>query len=530
MIVEDQSEVIAFLSRPEAYGLDPQPVERHETHASVIFLAGSSAFKLKRAVRYPYLDYSTRLLRHRFCCAEVETNRRIAPDVYRGVRAIIRQRDGRLALGTLDALAGAADDADAIDWVIEMARFDQDALFDHLAAAGRLDRFAMESLADGVAQFHAEARRCPDSGGAAGITRVLDSNRSCFAAVDPAVLDESRSRLLVDREQATLQQVAALLERRREEGFVRHCHGDLHLRNIVVRDGRAVLFDAIEFDPAFAEIDVLYDLAFLVMDLQARGLPRLASILLNRYLDNTGDAGGLEALPLFLSLRAAIRSHVDAAAAMAMSVPEDAAASAEAARRYRDLALSFLEPAQPSLVAIGGLSGSGKSRLARDLAPHLGPAPGARVVRTDTTRKRLAGVALGTRLGPRDYGDAMTRRTYQAVYDEAAVALASGRSVIADAVFARPAERVAIADIAKTAGVPFVGLWLQAQPRLLESRVTGRRNNASDATAEVVRLQLSYDLGDIPWQRLDSSGSEEETLSTALAVLANGETAGGGPA
>jgi uncharacterized protein len=510
LIVEDQSAVIAFLSRPDAYGPEVREVERLETHASIIFLAGSSAYKLKRAVRFPYLDYSTADQRRRFCEVEVEVNRRTAPELYRGVIPIVRTSGGGFALGA---------DGPPVDWVVEMQRFEEDALFSRLAQAGRLDRFAMQDLADAVARFHQDAERRSSAGGAAGLGRVLDSNRLCFAESDPRILDCERTEHLVSRAGRAFEKIMPLLDRRRDEGWVRHCHGDLHLRNIVVRDGHVVLFDAIEFDPAFADIDVLYDLAFLVMDLEFRGLRGLASILLNRYLDNTGDAGGLAALPLFLSTRAAIRAHVDAFSATSQSDPGAAAELADAARRYLNLALAFLTPETPRLVAIGGLSGSGKSKLARELAPLLGPAPGARVARTDSTRKRLAGVALGTRLGPRDYSDAMSRRTYQAVYDEARSALVAGRSVIADAVFARPEEREAIARAAAEAGAPFQGMWLDASPRVLERRVTGRRNNISDATAEVVRLQLAYDLGAIDWRRLDASGEGDDTLRAACALL-----------
>lgn len=510
MIVEDQSEVVAFLSRPETWGLVDGPVQRNETHASIIFLAGDRAVKLKRAVRFPYLDYSTPQRRRRFCEAELEINRRTAPQVYRSVLPVVRTGSGGLALGG---------EGEPVDWVIDMARFDEDALFDRLAAAGRLDRFAMESLADAVSWFHGQAESRPGAGGAAGIREVLDSNRACFAETAGDILDPADTERLIGASDAALEAVAPLLDARRDAGFVRHCHGDLHLRNIVVLDGRAVLFDAIEFDPGFAEIDVLYDLAFLVMDLQYRGLERLASIVLNRYLDVTGDAGGLPAMPLFLSMRAAIRSHIDAVAAANQSCADTGRALAERARQYLRLALSFLQPVPPRLVAIGGLSGSGKSRLARELAPLLGGIPGARVVRTDSTRKRLAGVSLATRLAPQDYSAEMGRRTYQAVYDEAATALAAGRAVIADAVFADPEERQAIAHIAADAGVQFDGIWLRAAPHLLEQRVSGRRNNVSDATPEVVRLQLAFELGHIDWHLLDSSGEGEETLQAAVALL-----------
>lgn len=526
MVVEDQSEVIAFLSHPDTWGLGlgglgpgelglvreggEEAVARNETHASIIFLAGARAVKLKRAVRFPYLDYSTPERRRQCCQAEVEINRRTAPQVYRGVLPVVRTSSGQLALGG---------EGEPVDWVIDMLRFDEAALFDRLAEAGKLDRFAMESLADEVARFHARAERCPGFGGSEGLRRVLDSNRDSFADVAGGLLDASDIDRFTTASDAALARLAPVLDARRSEGFVRHCHGDLHLRNIVVIDGRAVLFDAIEFDPAFANIDVLYDLAFLVMDLQYRQLDLLASIALNRYLDSTGDAAGLPALPLFLATRAAIRSHIDAVAARSQSNGETAQELTTRARRYLALALAFLQPAEPHLVAIGGLSGSGKSKLGRELAPLLGVMPGARVVRTDSTRKRLAGVSLATRLGSHDYSADMTERTYQAVYDEALAALAAGRSVIADAVFARPEERAAIEEVAKQAGVPFCGLWLQASPQVLEQRVTGRRNNVSDATPEVVRLQLSFDLGDIGWHRLDTSGDAEQTLKAAFALL-----------
>ena len=510
MIVQDQSPVIAFLSRAETWGPGIRAVERRETHASVIFLAGDKAYKLKRAVRFPYLDYGTADLRRRFCEAELAINQRTAADLYGRVLPVIRRPDGGLAVDG---------EGEPVDWLIEMQRFAEDAVFDRLADAGRLDRFAVESLADSIARFHAEAERRPTSGGAAAMAQILDSNDRSFAESDPSVLARDRVAAVGASSRQALAALAPLLDRRRGEGFVRHCHGDLHLRNIIARDGRAVLFDAIEFDPALAEIDVLYDLAFVVMDLQFRDLGRLGSILLNRYLDVTGDSGGLAALPLFLSIRAAIRSHIDAAAATTHSSPEQGRTLAAAASRYLDLSLRFLQPQAPRLIAVGGLSGSGKSRLARELAPYFPPPPGARVVRTDTTRKRLAGVDPETRLAPRDYSEAASRRTYEAIYAETRAALAAGQTVIADAVFARPEERQAIASLAAEAGVPFQGLWLDAAPLLLEQRVSSRVHNVSDATPEVVRLQLAFDLGPIDWPRLDSSGAGSNTLGAAAVIL-----------
>ncbi len=523
MIVEDQTEIIAFLSRPEAYTQMPSEptagaavaadaidrVERIDTHISHVFLAGRHAYKLKRAVRLPYLDFSSEGLRRRWCEREVEINRRTAPMLYQGCVPVVRGESGRLSIGG---------EGQAVDWLVVMTRFATDAVFDRLAAAGRLDRFAIEVLADVVARFHASAEPRPGRGGAAALARVIAGNRESFAACATGCVDADALARLEAKTASMLESVAPLLDRRSGEGFVRRCHGDLHLRNVVAWNGVPVLFDGIEFSDELAEIDVLYDLAFLVMDVDERCGRHLACLLLNRYLDGTGDTAGLAAMPLFLSVRAAIRSHVEAAAAAGAG-----GKAAAAAARYFAQADSYLAPCRPRLIALGGLSGSGKSRLARDLAPFVGLAPGARIVRTDTTRKRLAGVGFETRLAPALYGEGMTRKTYDAVYAEARAALAAGYAVIADAVFGKPEERAAIAGVAAEAGVPFQGLWLQAPPPVLEERVTRRRMNASDATAEVVRLQLSYDLGPIDWPRLDTQAAADAVLAHARARLDLGD-------
>jgi len=510
---ESQNEVIRLLSDPKLLGADA--VERIETHVSQVFLAGGRALKLKRAVVFPYLDFSTPEKRRAACEAEVRINRRTAPTLYNGVVAVTRRPDGGLALGG---------DGPAVDWLVEMRRFDQDTLFDRLARKGALRRAMMEDLADAIAAFHAAAEVRADFGGRDGVARVLASNAECFAQSGAGVFEAGDIATLTRQSEAALAQVGAVLERRRAAGRVRLCHGDLHLRNICLIDGRPTLFDGIEFSEAFAAIDVLYDLAFLLMDLDHRGHRRLASIVCNRYLDVTGDgggeAGGLQVMALFLSMRAAVRAHVDAAQAASLSDAAKARARGDEARDYLARALDYLRPVPPRLIAVGGLSGSGKSRLARELAPHLGAAPGARVVRSDAIRKRLAGTALNARLGGDGYSAEMTARTYRAMRDEAVAALAAGHSAIADAVFAKPDERRAIAEVAARAGVPFTGLWLEAPPEVMAKRLAERRRNVSDADAGVLEMQLAYDLGAIDWRRIDSAGPSEDTLKTALAALA----------
>ena len=510
MITQDQTGIIEFLSSPEAFGDDTTEVGRASTHISEIFIGKDRVYKLKRAVKYPYLDFSTPEIRMMFCEAEVNVNRRTAPDLYLGVKAITSDLGGCHIGG----------DGEIVDWVVEMARFDESSLFDHMGEAGKLDRHLMEHLADKIASFHAHADARQDGGGLTGIALTVEGNAKAFVENGLGLVEAEKVALLTDLQHTELKTVGDLLRYRRRSGYVRHCHGDMHLGNIFAdQNGEPVLFDAIEFNESFATIDMLYDLSFLLMDLDRRGLSTLATVTLNRYLDITGDAPGLLALPLFMSLRAAIRSHV--ACAVANSLDDEAvkAAKTQEAREYLDMAIDYMHVHEPRLVAVGGLSGSGKSRLGRDLALHVGASPGARVVRSDVLRKRIAGAHPLDRLGPEGYTPEMSEKTYQAVYDEVHTVLATGHSVIADCVFSKPEERAAIEAVAKEFEVPFDGFWLEADPEIMAARVTKRTGNASDADAEVVKMQLSYDLGDINWNRIDSSGSREDTDGHALKIL-----------
>lgn len=510
MICEDQSEQVEFLSDPAVFADGTRDVVRATTHASELFIGQDRVFKLKRAARYPFLDYSDKDKRLKNCEAEVALNRRTAPDLYLGVKPITRGDDGKLHLGEL---------GEVVDWVIEMKRFDEDTLFDKLAARGKLDRNLMERLADKIATFHAAAEARQDGGGRTGIALIIESNHKAFLENAPGFLDMERVSELTDHCLALVANLAELLESRRMHGCVRSCHGDMHLRNIFLEDGEPVLFDCIEFNEQFSTIDVLYDLAFLLMDLDYRGLKTLATVTMNRYMDITGSSWGLATLPLFLSVRAGIRSFVACAAAKSVDDEAFKQDQAEQARIYLDMALNYLDAPEPCLIAVGGLSGSGKSRMARDLAQHIGAAPGARVVRSDVLRKRIAGKHPLDKLGPEFYTPDMSEQTYQAVFDEARQVLATGHSVIADCVFSKPHEREAIKAVAVDMGVPFDGFWLSASPDIMEARVTKREKNASDADARVVRMQLDYDLGHIDWHQIDSSGTRRETDEQALKIL-----------
>ncbi len=508
---DNQRAIIAFLSRPASYGPGIERVDRLETHVSLVFLAGNYAYKLKRAVKLPYLDFSTAEQRGAACAAELRLNRRTAPSLYLNLRRIGRDERGRIAF---------VEDAPALDWVVVMRRFDQAALFDALARDGRLDAGLMDLLADHIAQFHATAEQRPDHGGAAALAAIAAANRQMMAAAPHGVFAASRADDLLDRWRQSVARLGPLLDARRRAGKVRRCHGDLHLRNICLFDGKPTLFDCLEFSEELASIDILYDLAFLLMDLVHRGLEDFANRVLNRYLDRTGEDDGLAAMPLFLSLRAGIRAHVTATALTDVSEDAARAAMTEEARAYFELAQDFLAARPARLVAIGGPSGSGKSTLAAALAPELGPRPGARVLRSDVVRKLMLGAAPEERLPPAAYTGAIGRRVYDALRAKAAAALAAGCSVIIDAVALRPEDRHGFAEVARAAGVPFTGLWLEAAAKTMTERITQRRHDASDATTEVLAQQLRQGPGPIDWVRIDAGGDPQTCAAAARRVLA----------
>jgi hypothetical protein len=488
-------------------------VEVIETHASLVFIAGERVFKLKRAVAYPYLDFSTADLRRRACEAELVLNRRTAPALYEEVRGLFRGAGGAV---------GFSPNGEALDWVVVMRRFDQGLLFDALAETGGLDRHTMDRLADHIAQFHASAERHFDHGGAAEMADLAEVQYHCLAAPSRAGFSPDRVRAIQKRWQERVVVLAELLDRRRAAGKVRHCHGDLHLRNICLLDGKPTLFDCLEFDEALASIDVLYDLAFLLMDLEHRGLEHFANRMFNRYLDRSEEDEGLAAMPLFLSLRAAIRAHVTATALKHAAGAAAGAKMACDAHRYLGLAERYLQPEPCRVIAIGGLSGAGKSTLAEALAPELGLRPGARVLRSDVTRKLLLGVDPEERLPTIAYTRETSAHVYDALCRKAAVGLAAGYTVIIDAVALTAEERNSFAEVARAAAVPFSGLWLETRPEAMANRIRERVRDASDASPEILAEQMRHDTGKIDWVRIDAGGGPEDCLAVARRTLAAG--------
>ncbi len=505
-LVEDQSAVEAFLSSPSAYPGWDGPVDRIDTYGAMLFLAGRRVIKIKRAVRYPYMDFSTLEKRHAVCRNEITLNRRTAPDLYVGVCCICRFGDGSFVLQTGET---PPDDAMVVEWGVDMRRFDEDLQLDHLAERQALTDTHLKVLADRIGEFHEKAERLPNGPAfLPAVKLIVDQNTEAFDEF-PSLFAQDRVAALHRNSHEWIARLASTIEERQRDGFVRHCHGDLHLANIVCLDGIPTLFDALEFDDDMARTDVFYDLAFLIMDLWERDYFASANLVLNRYVARTGDRSGLTTLPLFLSMRAAIRSKI----AAAQNDPDQA-------EKYFSFAEQFLAPRPAQLVAVGGLSGTGKSTLGRAVAPHIGRAPGALHLRSDVLRKSLLGVAETERLGDNAYTADLNARVYDAIRMQATTALLAGHSVIADAVFARPEERRALDHVADETGAPFTGIWLEAPAPVLKDRVRHRHGDASNATETVVEKQLGYDIGPMAWSVL-ASDTDIETLQQRALDLAN---------
>ena len=496
--------IVAAVSSGAALGTR-EPARMIETHAARVFLTANRAYKLKRPVCLAYLDFSTPEKRRAALEEELRLNRRTAPDLYLDVAPVTRGADGAIKL---------SGDGETVDWALIMKRFPDGALLSERLAAGKLARTDIEKLAEAVARFHAEAEKRTDAGGVAAMRAVAALDTRELEAFAGRGLDAQAVAVLNASRAALMEEAAPLLDERMRAGFVRRCHGDLHLGNVFDDAGTPTPFDCIEFDERLATIDVLYDLAFLLMDLAERGRVDFANAAMNRYLvacprgEWEANARALALLPLFLAERAAIRAHVAARAGRC----GDAA-------RYLAWAVRAAKRPEPRLVAVGGLSGTGKSVLARSLAPDFCVHAGALHLRTDVLRKRLAGVGATDRLPPEAYTREAGARVYETMFTLARAGLDGGHPVVLDAVFARPDERAEAERIARAAGVRFDGLWLEARRAVLIERVARRKGDPSDADAAVVERQMRYDLGPITWRRVDATPEPGKVATEARAVL-----------
>ncbi len=464
-IPKPQAEVSAFLQ--ELTGA--QPIE---THISAVYCGNRRAFKLKKAVVLPYLDFSTPTQRLRFLRRELSLNKRTAPGIYQHVKAIYHTQDGKLAL-TED---GQALPANAVDYVLQMARIPKQDLFDNMAAQGMITTDILKATADTVFFFHADLAPIRKKDWPDELLRLIDEN---MISAEDTGLDTKTLTQWYELAVRTLQARWADFTARGEGGFVSRAHGDLHLGNICLWDSKPTLFDALEFDERLSTIDTAYDFAFLLMDLDQRLGSAAANLVFNRIIARNGDAAMVPLLPLYLSLRAIIRAHV-AALSGHLGVTNALLRSA----------IKYLQPNPVALVAIGGLPGSGKSTLAYRVAPRLGSSPGGLILRHDEIRKQLAGVAPEQKLDPSFYtpemNDLVERRSLDLMK-----ASDFSRTVVVDATCRNPHFQHAIEEAAHTHKIAFFGFWLTAPLAALEERVSARTADASDADAPILRSMLA---------------------------------------
>lgn len=501
---EDQSEAIRFLEAGAGRGA---PAERIDTHGAMVFLIGQEAFKIKRAVKYDYMDLSTLEKRHALLDREFELNKSTAPTIYQNVVPLVRGSDGALALGGT---------GDVVEWVLRMTRFPKDAELACIAQDHGIDDDLAQRLGTSVADYHAAApvRRLNAQ---TLISEILDELERVFATMKDAFGNDAAA--FVAQARHTLTGRDGDLKQRSLQGHVRRCHGDLHLRNIVMIDGVPTPFDALEFDERLGTCDTLYDLAFLLMDLDHLGMTHAANQVLNAYvMHRTTDLteAGLSLLPLYLAVRAAIRAMV---VVQTSAVANGGIDKSSDARAYLSHALAYLAPPAPVLVAIGGFSGTGKTTIARAVAHAVGARPGAIHIRSDVMRKVLLHRDPLDRLGADGYSSEISDRTYEAIRRQARQVLGQGHSAILDAVHGNPQARHAAASVAEAAGCAFVGIWLDAPTGTRLERVASRGPDASDADAEVVRKQVDADPGVIDWHRIDTDQPMDDVTHAVSAIL-----------
>ncbi|MGJ8561461.1 MAG: AAA family ATPase [Litorimonas sp.] len=481
-----------------------------ETHAARIYLFETEAWKVKRAVKYDYLDFRELSDRRRVLLRELALNKKTAPTLYKNVIPITKEASGHLAVDGV---------GEPVEWVLRMARFPAENELSVIAETDGIGEDLSRSLGQVVYHLHED---CPHraADGAELIGEILDEFEREFRSLSHAGGNMGAAPILLSMRRE-LDAVSRLLSERSKMGYVRRCHGDLHLRNIVLLDGVPTPFDALEFDERLGTCDILYDLAFLLMDVIQSGQPHAANRILNAYcdLENSHEAlEGLLALPLFGAVRATVRAMVSTEKVVRQ---ENRERDFSEAKRYLSLAQSMLEPAVPRLIAVGGLSGTGKTTVARALAPNVSGAFGGIHVRSDVERKRLAGVDPLEKLPASAYDPQANDKTYHAMLARAEACLKAGQTVIVDAVFSKDSQRQMIEALASKLGCEFAGIWLEASLDDRLARVADRQNDASDADKTVVSQQKPVSKEALRWFVVSSEGTIEEALARVEAKVSS---------
>jgi uncharacterized protein len=456
-----------------------EPIELIQTHVSYVFLTGDYAYKVKKPVNFGFLDFSTLEKRQHFCLEELRMNQPIAPEIYLEVLPIT-QADDKFVLGGSDQ---------PVEYVLKMCQFPQEALFIKLFEAGKLTEAHMEELGRVVAQFHAKAPTNDYIRSFGEVSKIREAFDENYQQSEKYIGGPQTKQQFEETQQFTdtfFAQQQELLATRRENNWIRECHGDLHLRNICLWNDKIQLFDRIEFNEDFRFVDVMFDIAYAVMDLEARQRPDLANAYLNTYVEQTGDWEGLQVLPLYLNRQSYVRAKVTSFLLDDPGVPDDAKQEAAAvASDYYRLAWEYTRSHQGRLILMSGLSGSGKTTVARQLARRLG----AIHIRSDAVRKHLAGIPLEQEGGAEIYTSQMSEKTYGRLLELGVMLAKQGFPVILDAKYDRQVLRQDAIAQAKQHDLPIQIIYCTAPDEVLRDRLSSRTNDVSDATADLLQHQ-----------------------------------------
>ena len=489
-----------------------EPIELIQTHVSSVLLTGDFAYKLKKPVNFGFLNFSTLELRQHFCAEEFRLNQRGASELYLEVLPITQT-------GEQFQLGGEGEPG---EYVLKMRQFPQENLFITLFEQGKLTEGEMEELGRVVAQFHAQAQTndyIRTFGEVAQIRAAIDENYHqtdgyIGRAQTQAQYDETKrftDAFFAERQEVFVSRV--------QNNQVRECHGDLHLRNICFWQDKILLFDCIEFNEPFRFVDVMYDVAFTVMDLDAKGRKDLGNAFLNAYLEQTGDWDGVQVLPLYLSRQAYVRAKVTSFLLDDAAIPQaDKDAAAETAAHYYKLAWEYTRSQQGRLILMSGLSGAGKSTVARQIARRLG----AIHLRSDAVRKHLGGVPLTEKGGDELYTPEMTEKTYGRLLELGVKLASQGFAVILDAKYDRLALRNDVITQAEAHNLPLQIVYCTAPEQVLRDRLSLRMGDISDATTDLLAAQQAatepFSEAEQPYVTTFDTTQEVDTLLSNFTV------------
>ncbi len=499
-----QKKIVAFLLNPKSYPHKVQEVVHVETHISHLFLTGEFAYKLKKPVQFDFRDFSSLEKRKKYCEEELRLNQRYAKELYLEVVPVTVLAAGELSL---DA------EGKPVEYTVKMRQFNPENGFDVLLKRGKLTDELLSDTTDQIVEFHRSAENASDYFSLEDVEHYISDNiEVCLTAVKNLHL----SKLLEEIKELFHLEISTkkTLISARQKTHVKELHGDLHLGNICLYKGKPLLFDGIEFNPAYAACDPWADLAFLVMDLQFNNAEEKANFVINRYLERGDDFEGVRLLNLYIAYRAAVRAKVEAIR-LSQNPTEDSTCSTSI-EAHLLLAKNSLHVNAPRIITIGGFSGSGKSTLAKLIAPKIG----AIIIRSDAVRKHIFNVPLDENAPRNRYSEACSNETYRAMRKRAEDVLASGRPVILDGVFGKESTREEVQEFAKQHSTSFTGLWCEVAPEIALARIEARKGDLSDATGEVFRAQVSKYRAPLNWSILDMSEAIDKTLSNALKILA----------